>query len=242
MPSRKAGKKSSYLLKSSSKSDKKISVIAAAAARLFSMKGYIETSMEDVAAAARTSKGGMYHYFDCKEDILYFILSDFMDFLLEGLEQDIQSIEDPSAKIKYMIRHHVESYVAHMYSAKVLFNEAYNLSTPKLSKIKSKERQYFSIMAGALSGYLGHKLDRDELTVVTFTLLGMCNWIYSWYDPQGAINPEQLSRIIFENVTGGLTSFEGESFAGKGKALKATGPTTRPKADKYRARKRNQGR
>lgn len=234
--------KTNYPLKSSSKSDKKIGAIAIAAARLFSTKGYIETSMEDVAAAAKLSKGGMYHYFDCKEDILYFILSDFMDFLLAGLEQEVQSIEDPSEKIKYMIGHHVEGYVAHIHSAKVLFNEAYNLSTLKLSKIKSRERQYFSIMAGVLSGYLEHKLEKDELTVVTFTLLGMCNWIYSWYDPQGAINPEQLSQIIFENFTRGLSSFEAESFAGRGRALVATGPATRPKADKYRAWKRNQGR
>ncbi len=187
--------------------EKKINTIAAAAGKLFSMKGYIETSMEDVAAAARLSKGGMYHYFSCKEDILYFILSNFMDFLLEGIEQDIRSIEEPADKIKYIISRHVKAYDVHMYSAKALINEVYNLSAPKLSKIKSKEMRYFSIIAGVLSLYLGRKVDKDKLTVVTFNLLGMCNWIYSWYNPQGAINSEQLSQIIFENFAEGLSSF-----------------------------------
>jgi AcrR family transcriptional regulator len=211
------------LRKTSSKSDEKINTIATAAASLFSTKGYIETSMEDVATTAKLSKGGMYHYFSCKEDILDFILSNFMDFLLDGFEQEIQKIEDPADKIRYIIRHHVKGYVAHMYSAKVLFNEAYNLSAPKLSKIKSKERRYFSIIAGALLLYLGRKLDKDRLTVVTFNLLGMCNWIYSWYDPQGATKPEQLSQIIFENFTKGLSSFQRKSPAGKGKGLDTTG-------------------
>ncbi len=161
-------------------------MIATAAAKLFSKKGYRETSMEDVALSAKLSKGGMYHYFNCKEDILYFILSNFMDLLLKTLQQDLQKMEEPDEKIRFMIRHHVETYVAHMYSAKALLNEAYNLSTPKLSKIKSKEKQYFSIIAGVLSFYVGHKLDKDKLTVVTFNLLGMCNWIYSWYNPQGS--------------------------------------------------------
>lgn len=169
--------KANYLLKSSSKSDRKITMIATAAAKLFSMKGYTETSMEDVAATAKLSKGGMYHYFDCKEDILYFILSNFMDLLLEGFEQDVQNIEDPADKIRHSIRRHVKAYAAHMYSAKALFNEAYKLSPPKLSKIKFKEKQYFSIIAGVLSLYLGHTLDKDKLTVVTFNLLGTCNWI-----------------------------------------------------------------
>jgi hypothetical protein len=196
------------LVKTSPKSDKKVNMIATAAAKLFSKKGYRETSMEDVALSAKLSKGGMYHYFNCKEDILYFILSNFMDLLLKTLQQDLQKMEEPDEKIRFMIRHHVETYVAHMYSAKALLNEAYNLSTPKLSKIKSKEKQYFSIIAGVLSFYVGHKLDKDKLTVVTFNLLGMCNWIYSWYNPQGVINWEQLSRIIFENFIRGLSSFQ----------------------------------
>jgi TetR/AcrR family transcriptional regulator, cholesterol catabolism regulator len=200
-----------HSLKSSSKSDKKIDMIATAAAKLFSMKGYIETSMEDIAVTAKLSKGGMYHYFDCKEDILYFILANFMDSLLEGLEQDIQNIEDPAGKIRYVISHHVEAYVAHVYSAKVLLNEAFNLSARKLSKIKSRERLYFSTVAGVLSLYVGHNLDNDTLRVVTFNLLGMCNWIYSWYDPQGATNPEQLSQIIFQNFVHGLSGLQGES-------------------------------
>jgi TetR/AcrR family transcriptional regulator, cholesterol catabolism regulator len=110
--------------------------------------------------------------------------------------------------IRYIVSHHVKVYVAHMYSAKALFNEAYNLSAPKLSKIESKEKRYFSIIGEVLSLYLGHKVDKDKLTVVTFNLLGMCNWIYSWYNPQGAINSEQLSQIIFENFTGGLPGFQ----------------------------------
>lgn len=200
--------KEKYSVKKHLKTDNKMNVIASAAARLYSTKGYRETSMEDVAVSAKLSKGGMYHYFSSKEDILYFILSNFMDSLLEGFEQDLENIRDPEDKIRYIIRHHVEAYVAHMYSAKVLLNEAYNLSALRISRIKSKEKQYFSTIAEALSLYVGHRLNKDILTVVTFNLLGMCNWIYSWYNPKGAINPEQLSQVIFKNFTRGLFSLQ----------------------------------
>ncbi|OPX97258.1 MAG: HTH-type transcriptional repressor KstR2 [Syntrophorhabdus sp. PtaB.Bin027] len=200
--------KEKYSVKKHLKTDSKMNVIASAAARLYSTKGYRETSMEDVAVSAKLSKGGMYHYFSSKEDILYFILSNFMDSLLEGFEQDLENIRDPEDKIRYIIRHHVEAYVAHMYSAKVLLNEAYNLSALRISRIKSKEKQYFSTIAEALSLYVGHRLNKDILTVVTFNLLGMCNWIYSWYNPKGAINSEQLSQVIFKNFTRGLFSLQ----------------------------------
>lgn len=93
-------------------------------------------------------------------------LSNFMDLLLETLQQELQKTEDPVEKIRYMIRHHVAAYVAHMCSAKALLKEAYNLSAPKLSKIKSKEKQYFSIIAGGLSFYVGHRLDKDKLCYI----------------------------------------------------------------------------
>ena len=42
--------------------NKKRTGIARAGAKLFSKKGFAETSMDDIAAAARLSKGGIYHY------------------------------------------------------------------------------------------------------------------------------------------------------------------------------------
>ena len=47
--------------------------IAKIAADFFSKRGYAETSMEDIAAAAKLSKGGIYHYFPSKTEVLYFI-------------------------------------------------------------------------------------------------------------------------------------------------------------------------
>jgi AcrR family transcriptional regulator len=193
-----------------SKSDKKVLTIATTAAKLFSAKGYIETSMEDVAAAAKISKGGMYHYFGSKCDILNYILSTFMDFVLENVEQDVQQIADPAEKIRLLILRHVRTYSEHMYLAKALLHEAHNLPSAKLKKIKSKEKNYFAALADVVSSYLGYGVDKDRLTVLTFNLLGMCNWIYSWYNPQGSIGPEELSQMIFDTFTRDLSTFRRE--------------------------------
>lgn len=178
--------------------------ISNAAARLFSTKGYLETSMDDVAKAARTSKGGVYHYFDCKGDILYFIVNRFMDIVLDGLEEGLEGIEDPVEKVRFVISRHVEIYVKHRHSAKVILNEAYSLPPQLLKKVHAKEREYFSVISGVLSGHMGHSTGKEDLTVVTFSLLGTCNWIYSWYDPKGPVGPDRLSEIIFGLFMNGL--------------------------------------
>ena len=101
----------------------------------------------------------------------------------------------------------MKTYSEHMYLAKALLHEAHNLPSARLKKIKSKEKNYFAAIADVVSSYLGHGVDKDRLTVLTFNLLGMCNWIYSWYNPRGSIGPEELSQMIFDTFMRDLSTF-----------------------------------
>jgi AcrR family transcriptional regulator len=195
------------------RSDKWISVIANAAARLFSSKGYLETSMEDVATAAGISKGGMYYYFSSKGDLLFFIVSGFMDMVLKDLEEELPRIDLPEDRIRFLVLRHVTTYADYMYSAKVLISEAFNLPAARLKQIRQKERKYYNIISDVLSPELGPSPDKNVLTAATFNLIGMCNWIYRWYNPKGAITPECMAQIIFENFTKGFSSLTGVQVA-----------------------------
>ncbi len=190
-----------------SKSDRKITAIAAAAAKLFSSKGYVETSLDDVAAAAKISKGLIYYYFNTKDEILDYILTTFMNTVLENAGHDLEEAADPAERIRIMIERHVKTYTANMYLAKTLMQEAHNLPAIKLKKIKAKEREYFAIVSGILLSYLNGDTDKDRLTVLTFNLLGMCNWLFAWYDPKKAVGPEQLAQMIFDTFINGLSGF-----------------------------------
>lgn len=50
---------------------------------LFSIKGYEKTTIADIVKASGSSKGGFYHHFKCKEDIL--------ETLLENYNQDLKA-------------------------------------------------------------------------------------------------------------------------------------------------------
>ncbi len=53
------------------------------AARLFQQQGYDATSMNDVAAALKLSKGGLYHHFQSKDEILFNLMNHAMDITQE---------------------------------------------------------------------------------------------------------------------------------------------------------------
>jgi len=183
----------------------RIAGIGKAAAKLFYEKGYIETSVDDIANSMKMTKGGVYHYFKSKNEILYFVLDHYVNFFLENLEQELKEFNDPFSKIKFIISRHIKFYNENLAEAKVLLHEVHCLPPKYFRVIAKKERKYLNIVAGVVSDdYFGKVVPKDELTVITFCLFGMCNWIYAWYDSKGPVTPQRLSEIIHGIFLGGL--------------------------------------
>src|SRR6516165_9041686 len=78
------------------------------AARLFQQQGYDATSMNDVAAALKLSKGGLYHHFQSKDEILFHIMSHALDITEERVLKAVRGIQDPEERLRALIRLHIE--------------------------------------------------------------------------------------------------------------------------------------
>jgi AcrR family transcriptional regulator len=202
-----------YLKQLTQKELGKMTSIAKAAAKLFNEKGYLETSMDDISAAAKLSKGGIYHYFSSKNEILFFISTNFMGLLLKDLEQELKKIKDNFEKIQYIISRHIGFYTKYISEAKTTIHEGHLLPPEYFKIIAEQERQYHQIVSSILSDLIGGHISKDQLKVITFILFGTCNGIYFWYDPKGSITPEELSEIISDILCRGLLGYKG-----KGKA------------------------
>jgi AcrR family transcriptional regulator len=197
-----------YLKQLTQKELSKMAHIAKAAAKLFDEEGYLETSMDDISAAAKLSKGGIYHYFSSKNEILYFISTHFMDLLLKNLEQELKGIEDNFEKIQFIISRHIGFYTKNIAEAKTTLHEGHLLPPEYFKIIAEQERQYHQIVNKVLSDFFGRQISNDQLKVLTFILFGTCNGIYYWYDPKGSMTPEELSKMISDILCKGLLGFE----------------------------------
>src|SRR5436305_13804747 len=77
------------------------------AARLFQQQGYDATSMNDVAAALKLSKGGLYHHFQSKDEILFHIMSQAMDITEERVINVARRMEGAEERLRTLIRLHI---------------------------------------------------------------------------------------------------------------------------------------
>jgi AcrR family transcriptional regulator len=182
--------------------------IGKAAAKLFDEKGYLETSLKDISTAAKLSKGGIYHYFSNKHEILYFILDNYMGLLLGGLEEELRRMADNSSKIQFIMFRHLKLYNRKVPEAKALLIEAHNLPSKYFKAIAEKEKKYAQILIDVLSDFFNGRMERDKLKAISFTLFGMFNSIMYWYNPRGPITLEELSKIVYDIFLKGVSCYK----------------------------------
>jgi AcrR family transcriptional regulator len=186
----------------------KMCAIGKAAAKLFDEKGYLETSLKDISTAAKLSKGGIYHYFSNKHEILYFILDNYMGLLLGGLEEELRRMADNSSKIQFIMFRHLKLYNRKVPEAKALLIEAHNLPLKYFKAIAEKEKKYAQILIDVLSDFFDGRMEKDKLKAISFTLFGMFNSIMYWYNPKGPITLEELSKIVYDIFLKGVSCYK----------------------------------
>lgn len=79
--------------------------------RLFSLKGFLSTSMNHILEAANTSKGGFYNHFKSKEDLFIAVLSEARLFWREKNLAGLDEIEKPVEKIKKLLQNYKNLYI-----------------------------------------------------------------------------------------------------------------------------------
>ena len=79
--------------------------------RLFSLKGFLGTSLQDIISAAGTSKGGFYNHFESKEDLFYYVLCEARQIWRAKNLVDLDEIDDPVDKIIKLLQNFKDQYL-----------------------------------------------------------------------------------------------------------------------------------
>jgi len=185
------------------------------AARLFQQRGYDATSMNDVAAALKLSKGGLYHHFQSKDEILFEIMNHAMEITQERVLNPVLDIADPEERLRALIRLHIEVVIGPRdREITVMLHENHPLPPALRRRINSRKKDYVhfleKLMAEVQEKRLGDngKVHRGGRKVspraAAFALLGMLNWIYQWYKPEGELQAQNLIPQFTELIFGGI--------------------------------------
>ena len=159
--------------------------------------------MEDVARASGVTKGGIFHYFSKKEELLFLILNRYVSSSLRTLKIKLEPCETAHERIYVFIQHHLENYQENQAESRLALRERTNLSENYLLLIKGLEREYREILKTLVQFLMkGKKWPEERLA--TYTLLGMVSFPYAWFDPKRKKTSKDLIDLIYKIYVGGL--------------------------------------
>ncbi len=201
--------------------------IVAAAAKVFRTKGYHAATVRDIAEEVGILKGSLYHHFESKEALLYLVVKEPIAQMYQTIAAIAEADLRPTEKLRRAITAHLEAFDRHYPHLFVYLREREELKRRFREMIgfspKDYERCWQHILReGVEQGEFRGDLD---IQVASYGLLGMLNWAYKWYDPQG--------RLGVGEVAGQFTAL---ALAGVAAAPTTPGNRPRPRANRAAAK------
>jgi TetR/AcrR family transcriptional regulator, cholesterol catabolism regulator len=177
------------------------------AARVFYEKSYEGASMQDVAEAVGLTKAGLYHHIGSKDQLLFEIMNYGMDILQETVVDKVKDIADPRERLRRLIAGHIDLIVrARDLEITVILHENRSLRGALRKKINARKRQYIQLLEETIQLVQEKTGGKDLLPprVAAFGLLGMINWLYQWYRPDGPVKQSDLTQDYVDFFFRGL--------------------------------------
>jgi AcrR family transcriptional regulator len=181
--------------------------ITAQSIRLFEKKGFTETSIQDVVDSLGVTKGTFYYYFSSKEELLMDIHLGYIDGLLVHQEQILndasKTCKEKLSAIVYMLITNIKTQGA---AAKIFFREINNLSSEHIELIVQKRDQFRLNIEGLIRDGVEKTEFRSELNapIITMGILGITNWSYQWFNPEGRSSDNEVAEIFVEMILKGI--------------------------------------
>jgi len=79
--------------------------------KLFSLKGYLSTSIDNILEASQASKGGFYNHFASKEELFFTVLGEAQAMWRERVLWGLDEIESPLGKIRQLLLNYKDRYL-----------------------------------------------------------------------------------------------------------------------------------
>jgi TetR/AcrR family transcriptional regulator, cholesterol catabolism regulator len=189
----------------SSRAARRRAEVVAAAADLFAVAGYHNTTMASIADALGVSKPTVYHYFASKDEILFAIHDEFIELLIARQQRRQATSMPADHELREIMGDILALMDTHRGHVRAFFEHFRDLGPGPSAAIAVKRRRYEAMVrevfvAGAQDGTL-RPIDPD---LGVLALAGLCNWTYTWYHSDGRLASGDIASQFWDFLMNGV--------------------------------------
>lgn len=190
-------------------SEKRKAQIRRQATALFQHRGFVATSMRDLAAALGVEAASLYSHISSKEELLREICFRLAEQFFTELNRAEEGAATPLEALRRLVRGHVRVLTQDPAASQVFLAEWRHLAPENLAVFIARREAYeirvrALLRRGADAGQL--RLPADDERFAALWLLSGLNWLPTWYRPDGPLAPDELAERLTSTLLHGLGS------------------------------------
>lgn len=172
---------------------------------LFYKHGYVKGSIRTIAKAVGISNSTAYIYFENKDEILFSIIHDVGEGLLNLLQGLVERYHDPVECLHALISEQIIYSIQDYKRMRIYLEEQYQLPPRLRKKAHMQHRRIYDLYFHQICDLeeKGLLMEADK-TVMTFSIIAMMNWIYRWFDHNGPLSIEQVIEDVIKITFNGI--------------------------------------
>ncbi|MDT8859582.1 TetR/AcrR family transcriptional regulator [Alkalihalobacillus sp. MEB130] len=180
---------------------------------LFEENGFHAVTVDRIVKESNSSKGGFYHNFKSKDELLYTVHDSFITYILDKAEDAYNRYSTPAERLYETVRSFVMMFELYRPHVTVFYQESLYLSEEYYETIKRKRRRYKNMMFRLVDEGIACGDFRKEIPVpiTSMAIFGMTNWTYKWYKETGQYSIQEIANIYADLVMNAVLTKEASS-------------------------------
>jgi len=173
-------------------------------AQMFLEKSYGRTSLNDVAKRLNITKPALYHYFHNKEEILLGCYRWGTALIEESLNKIAVQCGTGLEKVEAFIYFYANAMTVNFGRCVMRLDEG-DLSGKARAEVRAYKRKIDRRLRSFIQEGIGDgSVVPCDPKIAAFSIAGALNWICMWYEPEGALSPEEIASQFARTLTRGL--------------------------------------
>ena len=182
-------------------------VIIEKATNLIREKGYVATTMRDLAAEVGMEAASLYNHIQSKEHILSEVCFALANYYTDQMEVIYKMEANAITKIRKLIQIHLKINAEHSSLAAVMNDEWRHLSEPDNSNFLAMRHDYEDKFIQIIDiGVKNGSVNEVDPKIALFTILSSVRWLQHWYHKNRHLDYDDLERTISSIILNGIES------------------------------------
>ncbi len=175
----------------------------------FTERGYQNTTLGDIVSQVGISRVTFYTYFESKATLLAEVFARSLSAYRQGLIDIMARSLSRPEKIRQAMELQITSLSGEHSLMRFLFREEVNLPAEAVKIVVKMRREIDRLMEKEVENGIqrGELIDEDPRLLVQ-AFMGMCNWLYRWYQPGDAIAPDEIIRVFTRILESGSLTIQ----------------------------------